>query len=837
MESFKSDINYDAVKSMDFEGLKAYALDNFVSDAIKSRPDYYYNRRAKILSIVCNMLKIKPNNEQWVFLLADCERLLCEAGAGAGKTTMSMLKIVDAKLTYNIPGRDILALAYNTHAAADMKERHASIISMINRCNVKELQRDTNLSCHTFHAFCKSWVQEYPSMFNIQNINGYLLKENQQCELMRLSVTTYQKANKKNFFFTDSNITDLISLYSFAKETLTISNPENWKLSTAYSSLEKSEFSIESIQGILQMYDRAKHIKGKLDFTDLVENMYTLCKDPNIMRRIRANYRVFLVDEFQDITPSMLQILRLIINGDESLGIPPYDDARLICIGDGDQSIYGFRGTDPDNCIRFKDLFATDTGMIKITTMSENRRCPSEVLDRARLVIESNNRRIEKPLHAVKDGGTVSVYEYTSQLNEMSQLISKLKGMPQDRLSSTCVCYRTLNSSYLLTLELIKNGIPFRIGSGNMPLTDKLSMTIFDCLNMLTYPDLLDHTRKALYKVVPKSATFKRETMLKLLDEEEERRKKGEERRKFYELPFPECANSINGFSDALAILKKAQSLHQLGKPMRSYMPYVIKLIRKYYLDWQLTNNVTLNDEYISYITEWFSRSMSYDEFEVERTKLNAGIADNSSQGVYVTTFHGLKGLEFRDVFIIDLADRIFPGTELNQAMTLSQSQKDILENEARRLFYVAITRSKENLSLYFSSDCPSRYIRFFKENVGLAKTYESYLQSEGEFLAADISVPSDGDNTDFDLGIDVDTPACDEPAPADLEAKTNAFDLGIDTDLAEQPKHVNLFAEASRNDSKLIEAIGKENFESIAAKPRVKSIVSRMFLNQTSGG
>ncbi len=787
--AYKTDIDYEYIENKSVEELLPYIQEHFVSPKLKDDPDYYFKRRYMILNAICTMLKIVPSIEQWIFLLADADRVLCEACAGAGKTTMAQLKLVDAKITKNMPGQNIIALAYNNHAVNDMSSRHHEIMTRINNMHVPGLARDTNICCSTFHSFCMGWVQDYASRFSIDP-KKYLMDDVATREAMRFSADAYARKNPdRRLFISDAIVSALLSLYTFSKETLTRYDPNTWPMCSAYNDLR--DIPLDAIQSIFVMYEKLKEIKHRMDFADIIDSMFVLCQDPEVMERIRANYHVMLVDEYQDITPAMLRVIKAIMEGTPEKGIPPYYDGQLICIGDGDQSIYGFRGTDPDNCIRFRETYQSPEYLNCVLSMSENRRCPSKIIDVARRVIESNDKRIEKPIRSIREGGEIKVIEYYSQEDQMSQLVRTLKSKPVEDLRETCVCYRNLASSYMVTIKLVEAGIPFRLGKGHMPLTDKLSASIFDVLNMLSYPDNLEYIKTALFKVVPKSASFGKAAIAELCAAEEEARKHGGEYKRFWELGFDNECRSITGFSDAMKILHTCYIHHRHGEPMSRYVPHMIKLIRIYYLNWQLQKGTQLSQEYMEYLDTWFSQSKSYDLFIQEYRKLKETLKENRSKGVYLTTLHGLKGLEFNDVHIIDLDDGIFPGTELNQSSELSQAQKTVLENEARRLFYVAITRSREYLSLYFNHESPTRYIRFFKVNTGLANTYDQYMSNatdfteEGGFLVAGSEdktslfsqqEPADSEELDLDLDLDVDTDINLEEAEALPDIVQDAF-------------------------------------------------------------
>lgn len=781
---YSTDLNYELIDSSSIQDLLGDIKENFVTQRFLQNPNYYFLRRFKMLQAVCNMLKIVPSNEQWYFLLADADRLLCEACAGAGKTTMAQLKLIDAKLTQNVPGKNILALAYNNHAVKDMSQRHDEIIRRINNMHIPGLARDRDICCHTFHSFCMAWVEDYAQCFGI-NPKNYLLVEGGAQEAMRFVLNAYARKNAERKLFVGENIVAaFISLYTFAKETLTMDDPQRWNTASSFSDLK--DFTIQDIQQIFKLYDNMKKLKNKMDFTDVIESMYELCKDPEIMARLRANYKIMLVDEYQDITPTMLRIIHIFMEGDPEYSIPPYEDSQLICIGDGDQSIYGFRGTDPDNCIRFREAYAREGSKVIITSMSENRRCPSVIIDAARKVIESNDKRIEKPIRSIRDGGKINIRQYLNQTDQMGQLLQALKTKPKEDLVNTCICYRNLASSYMLTIKLMERGIPFRFGRGNMPLSDRFSQTMFEVLDMLSFPDNVMYIRNAFFKVVPKSARFTKASIAQILEEQEERVRKGGEVLRFWEIDWGEDAESISGFREAVNTLQACYAYHRRNDAMSKYVPHIIKMVKLYYLNWQLQKGNTIGPEYLEYAEAWFSRDISYDSFMASYTKLRDQLKEDSSKGVYLTTMHGLKGLEFDDVYVIDLSDAIFPGTELTMSKDLTQAQKDILENEARRLFYVTITRTRMNLTLYFDAENPTRYMRFFRTNTGIANTYQDYMANPGQYKSEGGFILATAETATSHFGADPQQPQVADPTP--VEPEEELLDLEPSADVSEDP-------------------------------------------------
>ena len=131
-----------------------------------------------------------------------------------------------------------------------------------------------------------------------------------------------------------------------------------------------------------------------------------------------------------------------------------------------------------------------------------------------------------------------------------------------------------------------------------------------------------------------------------------------------------------------------------------------------------------LTDEYIQFINRYYTQDISYTDFKKKHRKMLQSMQDTKAMGINLTTMHGLKGLEFDNVFIIDMDDKLYPGNELKDS-SLTPDQRTHIELESRRLLYVTLTRARHNLVLFFNKNCPSRYLKFFMDNTDLEELYK----------------------------------------------------------------------------------------------------------------
>ena len=746
--AYKVDVDWKAIDDMPFEELVNYIYSNHY---LPDRPFKLgaegleglkrFTLVAKIVRLLCENLGFKPSNEQYLFVLTNYPRILCEACAGSGKTTFSQFILILEKLANQISGHQMLALAYNNHASKDMGNRHTMLVRKINSLKVPGIKLDSEIVSLTIHAWCKIWINEYADLFGLQS-GTYTMEDGEEMQLMRAACTMYLRKVKVAHEFYDNEVSALCQLYSFLNEMLLWTDTESWNLCNAMTEIT---VDLSGIVQIFKAYTALKTARQKLDYSEWPIKMYSILKDPDRLARIRRNYSVILVDEYQDITPSMRRIIMLMTEGDASLGIMPNSDCRLVLIGDNDQSIYSFRGTDPFNCLRFRD----DYGFYEksmITLMSINRRCRAEILDRARKVIESNQERIDKPIRGIKPGGTVQITEYNNSEQQFRMLCHELSQLSPSELSNSCICYRNKASARFIGMYLLEKKIPFTIVNGAKPFSDRLSQSIEAVLQMLTRPADKYYMKSALYRVLPKGPGYSKAKLEDLIT-------KSPEETKFWELNYGSMAES-QGFTDAIRTLVECYKHHKLrsitvndhvirtSDNMNVYVPRLIELIEKYYFNFlnydQADKSNVLDDEYINYVKKYYSRQISYDDFRDDK---QAMLRRSEEGGIYLTTFHGLKGLEFDKVFVIDMAEAIFPGTDLKSSKKLTLEQSNIIESECRRLLYVVCTRAKDYLHLYFSKNSPSRYLRFFKETPSIFQTTN---KASARLLGLDMQVDED---------------------------------------------------------------------------------------------
>lgn len=727
----QTDLDFKVLKKIESKGdeyfklLVSYTYQHFCDKDVKpficqngKKQVLGFFQMATIMKNITESVGITPSSEQWIYVLSNKKRILCEACAGSGKTTISLFKIICTILFYGVRPDEVLALAYNKHAAEDLETKFMNLRDKINALQIPGIKIEGTIIACTFHSWCRTWLDAYKEIYGYDDMRQSQLGDYEQSQLFQVAFKNMCTVNKKDITPDDNLIQSFMALFSYTKERCITKDPEAWKVCSEFQNLKS--FSTEEIIQVFKFYSRLKRNKRKFDYVDLVDKMYDIVLDIGKSKRIRANYKMVLIDEYQDMTFSMKRIPIALLEGSHEHFISRYDDCFLSCIGDGDQSIYSFRGTQPDNCLLFKEEYKGKLEDVRVLTMSVNRRCKSEILQPAIKIVNSIGDRIDKPISALNQGGRVLIKEYKSQDEEVNDILQQLQG--KQNCSDCCVAYRNISSSKHLIMKCFELDIPCNVVKGTVPLTDKMSETLRGVLDLLYDPYNLRLAQKYLYRVVPKGTAVKRDTLFKVFQAKLDAMENSTRGNYVAAQPFWELkvsgSDEIRDYDLAMNVLKGVSIKMSKGANMNEFFPEVFNLVMRYYIQGLMQSFMQseFTQEFLNFIYRFFNKPISYKQLKQEIRDHLEFQERNKSRGVYLTTMHGLKGLEFENVFVIDLIDGLFPGNELRNP-ALTAVQRNALELEARRLLYVTVTRAKTNLTLYFSKTQPSRYLKYFIED------------------------------------------------------------------------------------------------------------------------
>ena len=624
--------------------------------------------------------------------------ILTLATAGSGKTTLMQIKTLLFKLVLNsrcrkgskMLGKEILCLVYNRHNVPDIRNKHMQMTARLKAADIKGLSIDDDIRVYTMHSFCDMWRKQYVAKLGLTGFT--LLTEEQSLAMMKRSVKLAYKMLKLPV---DGDLSgkNLLSFYVLCKESCKC--PGEMQDTDKFRSLGAG---INVIEKCFERYEVAKKTKKTYDYCDMLVRFYELVStDEKVLKDIQRYYSVVICDEVQDFTPIMWKILKVLVGNGKMLD----------CIGDEDQSIYYFRGADIHSLLEFKDNFEDG----KIYTLAYNRRCRKAVLDEAKRVITQNTLRFDKQIVGSKPGGSVSFIPYNTAEGQISNLVAKLSQLPGDDLYDTVVCYRERDCSLLLTEMLEEKRIPFNSLQGSEPFQHELYRHVFSVIEALEMP----YDREAslnLYKVLPCT----RAQLCGVLGYDPVKRKfvRDNEHKHFIQYDYGRLLN-VSGFTD---VLKKLLDISGMIKtqPLTSYVEDIFNLLHAYFWNFikSTHENTDIDNLFEDRVYNFFNRDCTYsalfDDYCYKRQVCNNNNA--SGAGVTLSTFHGLKGLEFKHVYVIYMDNDIFPNFPLIESRGYPDNVTKELEESETRLWYVAVTRAIDDLTVYYSAVNPSYYVQ-----------------------------------------------------------------------------------------------------------------------------
>ena len=606
------------------------------------------------------------NEEQVAVVEAGDGPILVVAGAGSGKTRTLTWRV--ARLLHDgVQPESILLLTFTNKAAKEMLRR------------VEEVARvDTRrLTGGTFHHVAHQLLREHAGELGYQR--GYsILDREDSSDVMSAAVADCGLAVGARRFPKADVLVDLVSM---AVNTQT-------PLADLVAQRRPQFLPLtDEILRVARRYAERKHALNAMDFDDLLLNWKILLAEREPVRRaLSERYRHLLVDEYQDTNRLQGDVVDLLA----------LDHRNLCVVGDDAQSIYGFRGAHFANILGFEERYPG----ARRFALTVNYRSTPQILALANASIACNLKQFEKELRSVRPAGAlpalVPCLDVFQQAAFTAQRILELRdeGIP---LPEVAVLYRAHHHSMEIQFELARRGIPFVVRSG---------VRFFEASHV---KDVLAHLRfvrnpgdelalKRCLKVTPGVGTATAAAVWEALSA---RRRRGAGA--VEELLAPEVLGQVAakgrpGFT-ALAGLLQA-----LARPPTRDLPgEAIELVLQSGYEEYLRAEFMNAESRVEDLRQLADFARSYQDTETflaEISLLSELTAETVSEGgepdekVVLSSVHQAKGLEWRAVFVVWLADGRFPS---------AQALKDRDgEEEERRLFYVACTRAKDELYLLY---------------------------------------------------------------------------------------------------------------------------------------
>ncbi len=590
------------------------------------------------------------------------------AGPGTGKTTIIVNRIMHLIKKHDTAPGSILVVTFTKAAAEEMRIRFSGLEGY-----KKEYSQVT---FGTFHSVFFKILKQYNN-YKIEN----LIKDNEKNSIIKSIV----KNLEYDFFEDEQSLEDLINELAYI-ENMLINEKEYNPYSCSY----------DEFWTIYGQYKKYKKEASKFDFEDMINHCYNLLlKDKLILQNLRTKYKFIMIDEFQDINKSQLSTISLI-------ALPLNN---LFIVGDDDQSIYKFRGSDPKAMLEFSKV-NKDTVVI---TLKKNYRSNKAILNSAMNVINNNIHRYKKDLITARDSESVPhIVRVEDNEREAASIVKKIKEFYKEGVSYSeiGVLYRTRIQSRAIIDCFTDNRIPYICSDG---LSSVHNHWIYnDIISYFKASQCIDRNN-SIYRIVNKP--YRRISRMAIADAMEH---------KTEILQGLMNQSSISNHEKrSLKRLEADLSNLRTMKPGRG-ISYIRKHIgyENYNRKWadlkniktkpliEIIDDIGLSAGNYASIAEYLDHLKSITN---DRCDSN----DNKNR-VRIMTMHKAKGLEFGTVFIIGAVDGLAPYI-LND-----ECDKDFLEEE-RRLFYVSMTRAKDELYIYVPK---YRYRKRMKQSRFLDEMY-----------------------------------------------------------------------------------------------------------------
>lgn len=552
---------------------------------------------------------------------------------GAGKTTMLLERI---KILENqIDPKNILSLTFSRTQALDMKTRF-------------ELENENKSNFMTIHAFCYLIIR------------NYYKKSKRELKILE-SDESYNKFNliQKIYFDTNGKLMSSEDLRNFFTE---VGYMRNSMADLSY--LKKSQ--IKNIEKIYYTYEKFKKENSYIDFDDMQTIALRLLNEhPNLLKSVKNKYKYIQLDEGQDTSLLQFKIIEKII----------YPENNLMVVADDDQSIYSFRAAEPDYLLNFKSIFPDS----KIITMDENHRSQANIVKVSNDFIRQNKKRYEKNLFTNKKATSKVHKNYAKDSKDAFSYI--LKNIEANKTNA--ILYRNNISSLNLVSFLMDAEIDFAINNGSRDFFD--SKILNDMVNIINFSNDFYNVElfTEIYYMV--KTYLSREEIEKLVLKP-----------KNYTV-FDYLHEYIDD-EKAYGLLRKEKEFKNLRNmsldkqfayiyKTMGYREYIKMFSNKYY-------EVVINkDLYIESMINFSKGLKNLDEFYSKIEVFEKILNRRNKSNIILSTIHKSKGLEYDNVFIVDLVKGEFP-------MIFDFTSKNNQLEEERRMFYVAMTRARENLHL-----------------------------------------------------------------------------------------------------------------------------------------
>ncbi len=605
--------------------------------------------------------------------------VLILAGAGTGKTRVITYRIAHMVERGIAPG-NILGVTFTNKAAREMQERVNKLLPKSRAQGSKsKADKENRPTICTFHSLCVRILRVHIERLGYKK-NFVIYDESEQLAAVKKILSAISAKGEK----TDPGaILAMLSKFKNGGE----------------SAKAFGDPSVRALaQHIAKRYESALHACNAVDFDDLILLTLRLFREhPDALAACREKYKFVMVDEYQDTNAAQFELVHALT----------LEHRNFCVVGDDDQSIYGWRGAEVANLLNMEKHFPE----IKIVKLEQNYRSTTNILNTANAIIKNNVQRRGKSLWSSKGAGSkIQLATYTNDEDEARETVVQIefKRLAHRIPWQDCaILFRTNQQSRPIETELRKAGVRYHLIGGQSFFDRREIKDFIAYVKMFTNP----HDDISLLRIANVPARGLSDvTMERLLAASHERKDSVFAAMKNPMVTTTFLKNTRESIEAFVEFVERGQSqLHQGTDEFRLQTWAENFLNEAGYLNElkRLEKDPEVAEGRIRNLREMMASMDGAGNAPAERLEnflenitLDSDRAEekeNTQDAVTLITMHSCKGLEFPHVFVVGLEDGLLPHTRSKVEGTL---------DEERRLFYVAVTRAMETLTI---SHCGGR--------------------------------------------------------------------------------------------------------------------------------
>jgi DNA helicase-2/ATP-dependent DNA helicase PcrA len=598
----------------------------------------------------------KLNPEQYEAVASVNGPMLILAGAGSGKTRVLTRRIAHL-LHLGVDPKRILAMTFTNKAATEMKERVAELVGGVAR----------DVLVATFHSAAMRFLRE-----DIEPLGWTrrfaIWDDDDQLRLVKLIIKDHEY---------DPEVVvarQVMSKIDWYKNRLMAPNDVLSQMRA---------HGADPMIRVWREYENALKAADALDFNDLIGHLVRLFREhPPALEKWQAQFEYILVDEYQDTNHAQYLLLRLLAEKHKNLSV----------VGDDDQSIYGFRGAEVANILRFEKDFPNT----KVVRLEQNYRCSNNILAVANAVVEKTPGRLEKRLWSEAPAGPkVSVVVAEDPADEAKWVVRAIKALHrsgQHKWSDFAIIYRTNAMSQPFETELRAAQVPHKVFGGRKFYSQREIRDVLSFMRLLSNP-ADDAAMLRVVNVPPRGIGVV--TVTSLRDDATSRGEPLFAAARSRARGSGAAATALAGFVGLIDNLTEDAGRLDLGELVHKVVTETgyLELIHKDEPEKtkeRLDRLNTLVREAGRFVPEDGAEGLARLNAWLDRLQLASSGDDEAapSEAAVLMTVHSSKGLEFPVVFVVQMQEGSFPHSR----------SLDGGVDEERRLAYVAFTRAQKRL-------------------------------------------------------------------------------------------------------------------------------------------